>query len=137
MSFLSRFAGTACSIGTTSAIAPLRVRRSKRSLAGSLMYTRELQRAAKILRAGGIVAYATEYCFGLGCDPTNRAAVIRLLRLKQRPVKKGLIVLAADMAQLAPYVQHIPSEVAASWPGPHTWLLPAQSEVPGWITGEH
>jgi len=101
------------------------------------MYTRELQRAAKILRAGGIVAYATEYCFGLGCDPANRAAVIHLLRVKQRPVKKGLIVLAADMAQLAPYVQHIPPDVAATWPGPHTWLLPARSDVPGWITGEH
>lgn len=101
------------------------------------MFTRELQRAAKILRQGGIVAYATEYCFGLGCDPANRTAVIRLLRIKQRPVRKGLIVLAADVEQLAPYVQHIPTEVAASWPGPHTWLLPAQSGVPGWVTGEH
>ncbi len=101
------------------------------------MFTRELQRAARILRQGGIVAYATEYCFGLGCDPTNRAAVIRLLRVKQRQVKKGLIVLAADVAQLSPYVRHIPPEVAACWPGPHTWLLQAKSDVPGWITGEH
>jgi L-threonylcarbamoyladenylate synthase len=101
------------------------------------MYSPQLQRAARILRAGGLVAYATEYCFGLGCDPLNRDAVLRLLRLKRRPLGKGLIVLAADVAQLAPYVRHIPPEVAASWPGPHTWLLPATAQVPGWITGNH
>ncbi len=101
------------------------------------MHARELQQAAHVLKDGGIVAYATEYCFGLGCDPQDRDAVLRLLRLKQRPVKKGLIVLAADVAQLAPYVAEIPPPVAATWPGPHTWLLPAITNVPGWITGRH
>ena len=97
----------------------------------------ELQRAARILKQGGIVAYATEYCFGLGCDPFNRNAVLRLLRLKRRPVKKGLIVLAADTGQLAPYLNDIPPQVAASWPGPHTWLLVPRPGIPGWITGRH
>ena len=99
------------------------------------MYTDELQRAARIVRDGGIVAYATEYCFGLGCDPFNRNAVLRLLRLKQRSVRKGLIVLAADPGQLAPFVETIPPPALASWPGPHTWLIPARAEVPAWITG--
>jgi L-threonylcarbamoyladenylate synthase len=101
------------------------------------MYSSELQHAARILKQGGIVAYATEYCFGLGCDPLNRSAVLRLLRLKRRPVKKGLIVLAADTRQLAPYLNEIPPQVAASWPGPHTWLLLPRPGVPGWITGRH
>ena len=101
------------------------------------MHMRELQRAANIIRAGGLVAYATEYCFGFGCDPMNRDAVLRLLLLKQRPVSKGLIVLAADASQLEPYVKEIPSRVAASWPGPHTWLLPVRHGVPAWITGRH
>ncbi len=101
------------------------------------MYTSELQRAARILKQGGIVAYATEYCFGLGCDPFNRNAVLRLLRLKHRPVKKGLIVLAADTGQLTSYLDDIPPRVAASWPGPHTWLLLPRPGVPGWITGRH
>lgn len=101
------------------------------------MYTRELQRAAKILRHGGLVAYATEFCFGLGCDPLNRNAVLRILRIKQRAVRKGLIVLAGDPAQLTPYVLEIPQPVASSWPGPHTWLLPAKPGVPGWVTGRH
>jgi L-threonylcarbamoyladenylate synthase len=97
----------------------------------------DLTRAATILRAGGVVAYATEYCFGLGCDPRNRAAILRLLRLKSRPLAKGLIVLAASESQLAPYAADIPANVRATWPGPHTWLLPANPGVPGWITGQH
>jgi len=101
------------------------------------MATRDLQRAANILRTGGVVAYATEYCFGLGCDPMNRDAVLRLLRLKRRALKKGLIVLASDLSQLVPYVENIPPEVIASWPGPYTWLLSPKSGIPVWITGRH
>jgi len=101
------------------------------------MYTSGLQRAARILKQGGIVAYATEYCFGLGCDPFNRSAVLRLLHLKRRPVKKGLIVLAAETSQLAPYAATISASELATWPGPYTWLLPARPGVPAWITGQH
>lgn len=97
----------------------------------------ELQQAARILRAGGLVAYPTEYCFGLGCDPFNRDTVLRLLRLKRRPVMKGLILIAADVSQIIPYVENIPEKVRASWPGPHTWLLEPRADVPGWITGKH
>jgi L-threonylcarbamoyladenylate synthase len=97
----------------------------------------EVIRAAHILKHGGIVAYATEYCFGFGCDPMNRAAVLRLLRLKRRPPSKGLILIAGDIAQLAPYVQEFPAPVRATWPGPHTWLLPPRPGVPRWITGDH
>lgn len=101
------------------------------------MHNRELQRAAHILKQGGIVAYATEYCFGLGCDPFNRNAVFRLLRLKRRPVTKGLIILAADIHQLAPYAATVSASELATWPGPYTWLLPARPGVPAWITGRH
>lgn len=101
------------------------------------MITGQLIQAARILKNGGVVAYATEYCFGFGCDPKNRVAVLRLLRLKRRPLAKGLIIIAADTAQLAPYVQDIPAPVLATWPGPHTWLLEARADVPAWITGDH
>jgi L-threonylcarbamoyladenylate synthase len=97
----------------------------------------ELAQAARVIRQGGVVAYATEYCFGLGCDPMNRAAVLRLLRIKRRPVQKGLILIAAGVEQLAPYVDDIPASVLATWPGPHTWLLQPRNGVPGWITGHH
>src|SRR5712692_6031314 len=96
-----------------------------------------LQHAAHILRQGGVVAYATESCFGLGCDPRTPSAVKRLLRLKRRPVRKGLILIAADLDQLQPYCTEFPPEVLAAWPGPHTWLLPAKKNAPRWIMGNH
>lgn len=96
-----------------------------------------IQHAADVIRQGGIVAYATEYCFGLGCDPMNRRAVARLVRLKRRPADKGLIVLAADADQLARYVAAIPKRAVATWPGPHTWLLQPRAHVPRWIIGRN
>jgi L-threonylcarbamoyladenylate synthase len=97
----------------------------------------EILYAARVIRDGGIVIHATEYCFGLACDPHNIEAIARLLRLKQRVARKGLILLAADIDQIAGYVTGIPSHVADTWPGPHTWLLEPTASVPRWITGAH
>lgn len=97
----------------------------------------DVQRAAAVIKEGGIVAYATEYCFGLGCDPTSPKAVTRLLCLKRRPAGKGLILIAADVEQLLRYIAHVPAHVAVTWPGPHTWLLEPLPHVPRWITGAH
>lgn len=95
------------------------------------------------LRRGGVVAYPTEAVWGLGCDPFNEAAVVRLLALKQRPVDKGLILVAADTGQLDALVDWaaLPDErratVLASWPGAHTWTVPVTAQVPAWIRGSH
>ena len=95
------------------------------------------------LRAGGVVAYPTEAVWGLGCDPFDQAAVERLLAIKQRPVDKGLILVAASPAQLDGLADWdaLPPErrdaVLASWPGPNTWIVPATPRVPRWITGGH
>jgi len=99
--------------------------------------------AVPTLHAGGVVAYPTEAVWGLGCDPANEAAVLKLLRLKQRPVEKGMILVAAELAQLDGWVSvnQLPAdrraEVLASWPGAHTWILPAGTRAPRWITGDH
>ncbi len=90
-----------------------------------------------------MLAYPTEAVWGLGCDPFNEAAVRRLLALKQRSVDKGLILVAAQAAQLTGLVDWdaLPparrEAVLATWPGPHTWLIPATARVPRWITGSH
>lgn len=95
--------------------------------------------AARTLRAGGIVAYPTEGVWGLGCDPENRHAVARLLELKRRDWRKGLILIAAEFAQLRSYVSSLPdaqlAPALATWPGPHTWLLPAAADAPPLVTG--
>lgn len=95
------------------------------------------------LRQGGVIAYPTEGVWGLGCDPANQTAVQRLLAIKQRPVEKGLILIAADAAQLSPFIdmtaltQAQRDRVHASWPGPATWIVPASATAPVWITGSH
>ena len=88
-----------------------------------------------------MIAYPTEAVFGLGCDPLDPLAVSHILRIKRRPVEKGLILIAANFDQLRPYLGAIPAEildpVMRSWPGPNTWLLPAATGLPTWIRGTH
>ena len=93
--------------------------------------------AATVVCDGGVIAYATESCFGLGCDPTNRSAVERILKIKDRPADKGLILIACDTSQLTAFVTEIPRKALATWPGPFTWLLPATETTPPWIRGNH
>jgi L-threonylcarbamoyladenylate synthase len=105
--------------------------------------TPDLAAAITVLRNGGVIAYPTEAVWGLGCDPFNETAVLRLLDLKQRPVDKGLILIAGSLAQLdglldwdaLPAGRH--DAVLASWPGPNTWVIPATPRVPPTITGAH
>lgn len=93
--------------------------------------------AATVLRNGGVIAYATESCFGLGCDPINRSAVERILKIKGRPADKGLILIACDTDQLTAFVTEIPRKALVTWPGPFTWLLSATEATPSWIRGNH
>jgi len=101
----------------------------------------QLHRAAHWIRDGGVIAYPTEAVFGLGCDPANPLATARLLALKQRPWQKGLILVAATLQQLEPWVQPLTDSqlrtLHSGWPGPLTWLLPASAACPGWLTGTH
>jgi tRNA A37 threonylcarbamoyladenosine synthetase subunit TsaC/SUA5/YrdC len=53
-----------------------------------------------VLKNEKVIAYPTEAVFGVGCDPDSETAVSRLLALKQRPVEKGLILIAANYEQL-------------------------------------
>lgn len=98
-----------------------------------------VRHAARLIAAGAVIAYPTEAVFGLGCDPWNRAAVLRLLRLKRRPLSKGLILIAADAGALSKLIYYPDPEVRVrvteTWPGPVTWVLPCRPDVPVWLTG--
>lgn len=103
----------------------------------------DIAAAADLLQRGGVLAYPTEAVWGLGCDPRNEAAVLRLLRIKQRPVDKGLIVVAAGLDAVRPWLDldRLPAgrmaEVASSWPGPNTWAIPCTPQAPAWVSGSH
>ncbi len=100
-----------------------------------------LQQVARVVRQGGVIAYPTEAVWGLGCDPWDREAVYRLLELKDRPVDKGLILVADCMERFDFLLDDLPrswrERLARSWPGPNTWLVPHQDRLPQWVTGRH
>ncbi len=105
-----------------------------------MLTPRRLAAAGLVLRTGGVIAYPTEAVWGLGCDPQNRRAVERLLKLKHREWQKGLILIASSIEQIEPYID-VPSRMAwrratTSWPGPSTWVFPATDYCPMWISGD-
>ena len=97
--------------------------------------------AANVIKQGGVVAYPTESCYGLGCDPQNTQAIQRILNIKRRSKDKGLIIISDEISKIERYVDCFPDvsydEMIASWPGPFTWLLPAKSDVSTWLKGSH
>lgn len=102
----------------------------------------QLSQAVQTLRAGGVIAYPTEAVWGLGCDPWNSDAVKRILQLKQRPMEKGLIVVAGSVAQvrflLDPLPQDQQRKAISYWPGPFTCLLPdLRQQIPEQVRGRH
>ncbi|MCY4050423.1 MAG: Sua5/YciO/YrdC/YwlC family protein [Gammaproteobacteria bacterium] len=100
-----------------------------------------IAQGARIIRGGGVIAYPTEGCYGLGCNPMDIDAVKRILSIKRRDYRKGLILISDHVKRLEYYFRCFPevtkNEILTSWPGPVTWLLPARKNVPKIIRGEH
>lgn len=92
------------------------------------------------MHSGGVIAYPTEAVWGLGCDPYQQQAVERILTLKGRAQKKGLILVAANIEQFSPFLTHATASqrkaMMATWPGPNTWLVPVNDACPVWISGQ-
>ena len=105
--------------------------------------TANVEQVGQALLEGKLVAYPTEAVWGLGCNPFDQQAVNSLLQLKNRPVEKGLILVAASFDQVAPYLaDNIPSDAIKRLKQPSTmpvtWLVPFKKEkIPHSITGEH
>ncbi len=98
------------------------------------------QQSVLALKQGGIIAYPTEAVYGLGCDPLNPEAVMRLLALKQRSMDKGLILIASDIAMILDWIMLTPAiiqQLQQTYAYPITWLIPCPESVPQWIRGEH
>ncbi len=100
---------------------------------------RALRRAVSCLRRGEVLAYPTEGVWGLGCDPRQRRAFRKILRLKRRPQKKGVLLITGHQRHTYDYWQRdIPLclDPAQYWPGT-TLVLPARARCPSWIRGRH
>ena len=91
------------------------------------------------LRGGGLIAYPTESCYGLGCDPRNPRALRRLIQLKGRDAAKGLLLIADHLKRLQPFMRPLSTadrtRMQCTWPGPVTWVVPASAACPPLLTG--
>lgn len=122
----------------------------------SPLITESVVQAATWLKQGRLLAYPTESVWGIGCDAYDKAAVGRILDIKQRPQAKGMIVITDSSERLTPLLETLDKDrhqqIMDSWQvdkenlevqhqQAHTWLLPIPpmlaSTIPLWITGQH
>lgn len=75
------------------------------------MLKEEINKALEVLKNGGVILYPTDTIWGLGCDATNVEAVEKLLKIKNRPAEKSLIVLLDVDSKIQSYINEVP-EVA-------------------------
>lgn len=104
-----------------------------------MAFSEPINRAARILRSGGVVAYPTEGVYGLGCLPDDFVAVSRVLDIKDRDPALGLVLIATDIEQLHGWIEspeRLPELISTS-DQPVTWIVPATDDVPYWIRGAH
>lgn len=97
-----------------------------------------IERAADILRKGGIVAIPTETVYGLAGNALNPDAVQKIYDAKGRPATNPLIVHVLDTDQareLASTFPPVAEQLAAAfWPGPLTIIVPKTADVPDSVT---
>lgn len=99
----------------------------------------EIQFAAQLLEAGGLVAFPTETVYGLGADAENPAAVASIYAAKGRPSNHPMIVHLAPGADLGYWAETVPAAardlIAAFWPGPLSLILKRAARIPDAVTG--
>ena len=98
----------------------------------------DIQKAALIIRSGGLVVFPTETVYGLGANATDPAAVGKIFELKGRPASSPLIVHVADTEQARELAAQWPQEAEELarqyWPGPLTLVVPKKSAIPDEVT---
>ncbi|EEG07594.1 L-threonylcarbamoyladenylate synthase [Pseudogulbenkiania ferrooxidans] len=94
---------------------------------------RLIREAVKILRAGGVIVYPTDSCYALGCLLGDKAAMERILDIRQLDLKHHLTLVCADLSELSNYARVDNSQfrqLKAATPGSYTFILQASKEVP-------
>ncbi len=98
-----------------------------------------LEKAARVIRDGGVIALPTDTLYGLAADPFRTGAVARVFAAKGRSAGRGLPLIAADLGQIAACLGRLPpiGERLAQmfWPGPLTLLVEAPPTLAAEVTG--
>jgi len=96
---------------------------------------REVRKVVEVLQSGGLVIYPTDTVYGMGCDIKNIKAVERVAQIKGLNLKKILpSIICYDLSHLSDYTKpldnHIFKMVKKNIPGPFTFILPANNNIP-------
>ena len=100
---------------------------------------RDIEEAAQILKAGGLVAFPTETVYGLGGNGLDKEAARKIYAAKGRPSDNPLILHVSKMEEVYPLVESVPEKakrlMESFWPGPLTLILQKSKIVPLESTG--
>jgi tRNA threonylcarbamoyl adenosine modification protein (Sua5/YciO/YrdC/YwlC family) len=102
---------------------------------------KEISLVVDVLKSGGLIIYPTDTVYGLGCDITNAKAVEKVARFKNVKVEKSnFSFICVDLSQLADFSKPISNQVfkllKRYLPGPFTFILNANSNVPKYFKGK-
>jgi L-threonylcarbamoyladenylate synthase len=102
-------------------------------------FEEDIKNAVKVLREGGVILYPTDTIWGLGCDPTNPAAIEKIFRIKSRPETKSLLILADSPAMAERYVKEMPLialEIIEASDKPVTIIYPGSKNLAEGVAAE-
>ncbi|WP_321285507.1 L-threonylcarbamoyladenylate synthase [uncultured Sunxiuqinia sp.] len=102
---------------------------------------REIEKVLAVLRGGGIIIYPTDTVYGMGCDITNAKAVEKVAQYKNVKIEKSnMSFICSDLRHLSDYAKPISNSVfkllKRNLPGPFTFILEANSNVPKYFKGK-
>ena len=100
-------------------------------------FSLETKKIHQILISGGVIAYPTESVFGLGCDPSNKQAINKILAIKKRTLEMGLVLLTPSIEIVADWVNINNKQLktfSSPTPRPTTYIVPASDSAPKWLT---
>lgn len=99
----------------------------------------EQRRLKTHLKRGGVIAYACEACFGLGCLPNKQRGLRRVMAIKQRPQSKGLIVIGDNLPRLQTLLQPLTNAqttlLTQAWPAAKTFIVRSSGKVSPLLRG--
>lgn len=94
---------------------------------------RLIKQSVEIINKGGVVIYPTDSCYALGCRLGDKAAMERILAIRQMNLKHHFTLMCADLSELGTYAKVDNSQfrqLKAATPGSYTFILQATKEVP-------
>ncbi|MDA3928650.1 MAG: L-threonylcarbamoyladenylate synthase, partial [Prolixibacteraceae bacterium] len=102
---------------------------------------RGIIKVVDILRKGGVIIYPTDTVYGIGCDIMNQKAVEKVAKLKNIQVEKShFSFICYDLSHISDYTKPISNNIfkimRRNLPGPFTFILEANNNVPRYFKGK-